>query len=176
MIMATSAYLKLVDYNNVQLTGPSQIEGHANEIELIHWGWGAEQVLNIGSQSSGSGAGKVKFRSLSITKYIDKTTPVLFQCCCSGKPFKDALLTLTQPLGKDSATTTVFTVDMKLVAVKSVTYGDAADPTETIEFEFGGAIVTFVPHGADGRVGAAVVNGWNRVQNIAMSDPKAAIT
>jgi type VI secretion system secreted protein Hcp len=174
--MATSAYLKLVDYNNVQLLGPSQVEGHVNEIELIHWGWGADQVLNIGSQTSGAGAGKIAFRSLSITKYIDKTTPVLFQFCCSGKPFKDATLTLTQPLGKDSQTTTVFTVDMKLVAVKSVTYGDAADPTETVEFEFGGAILTFVPHGADGRVGAAVVNGWNRVQNIVMSDPKAAIT
>jgi type VI secretion system secreted protein Hcp len=174
--MATSAYLKLVDYNNAQLLGPSQVEGHVNEIELIHWSRGADQVLNIGSQTSGSGAGKVAFRSLSITKYIDKTTPVLFQCCCSGKPFKTATLTLAQPLGKDSQTTTVFTVDMKLVAVKSVTYGDAADPSETIEFEFGGAVLTFVPHGADGRVLAAVVNGWNRVQNIVMSDPKASIT
>ena len=47
--MASSAYLKLVDFNNVQLIGPSQVEGHVNEIELIHWGWGADQVLNIGS-------------------------------------------------------------------------------------------------------------------------------
>jgi type VI secretion system secreted protein Hcp len=173
--MATSAYLKLVDYNNVQLMGPSQVEGHANEIELIHWGWGADQVLNIGSQTSGVGAGRITFRSLSITKYLDKTTPVLFQFCCSGKPFKDAVLTLTQPLGTDSATTTFFKVDMKLVAVKSVTYGDAASPTETIEFEFGGAVLTFVPHGADGRVQASVVNGWNRIKNIAMSDPNASI-
>ena len=43
--MASSAYLKLVDFNNVQLIGPSQVEGHVNEIELIHWGWGADQVL-----------------------------------------------------------------------------------------------------------------------------------
>jgi type VI protein secretion system component Hcp len=78
--MASSAYLKLVDYNNVQLIGPSQVEGHVNEIELIHWGWGADQLLNIGSQSSGAGAGKVTFRPLSIVKYIDKTTP----CCFSA--------------------------------------------------------------------------------------------
>jgi len=173
--MASSAYLKLVDYNNVQLIGPSQVEGHVNEIELIHWGWGADQLLNIGSQSSGAGAGKVTFRPLSIVKYIDKTTPVLFQCCCSGKPFKDVILTLTEPLGKDAQTTTSFTLNMKLVAVKSITYGDAVNPTETIEFELGGAIVTVVPHGPDGRVMPAVVNGWNRVKNIMMSDPKASI-
>jgi type VI secretion system secreted protein Hcp len=173
--MATSAYLKLTDYSNVQLMGPSQVQGHLNEIELIHWSWGTDQVLNIGSQSSGAGAGKVSFQSFSIVKRIDKTTPVLFQCCCSGKPFKDALLTLTQPLGKDAETTNFFTVDLKLVAVKSITYGDAADPTETIEFEAGGAIITFVPHGLDGSLKASVINGWNRVKNIAMSDPSSSI-
>jgi type VI secretion system secreted protein Hcp len=157
------------------LPGPSQVQGHLNEIELVHWGWGTDQALNIGSQTSGSGAGKVQFRPLSIVKYIDKTTPVLFQCCCGGKPFKDVILTLTQPLGKDSQTTPFFTVTMKLVAVKSITNGDALNSTETSEFEFGGAILTFVPHGADDRVRASVVNGWNRVKNNVLSDPAMTI-
>ena len=37
-----------------------------------------EQVLNIGSQSSGAGAGKVTFNPFSITRHVDKASPVLF--------------------------------------------------------------------------------------------------
>jgi tripartite-type tricarboxylate transporter receptor subunit TctC len=117
-------------------------------------------------------ARKVTFRPLSIVKYIDKTTPVLFQCCCSGKPFKDVILTLTEPLGKDAQTTTSFTLNMKLVAVKSITYGDAVNPTETIEFELGGAIVTVVPHWSDGRVMPPLSMGGTVVKNIMDERPE----
>lgn len=37
-----------------------------------------ETTLSIGSQSSGAGAGKVKFNSLSITRHVDKASPVFF--------------------------------------------------------------------------------------------------
>jgi hypothetical protein len=38
----------------------------------------AETTLNIGSQSSGAGAGKVTFNPFSITRHVDKASPVLF--------------------------------------------------------------------------------------------------
>ena len=165
--MATSAYLKLTDYQDKQLMGTSQVKGHENEIELLHWGWGADQALNIGSQSTGAGAGKVTFRPLQITKTIDRATPLLFACCCSGTPFKDAVLTLARPAGRDAQTTAFFTIDMKLAAIKTLTYNEGDDPTETIEFEFGGVVLNFIPYSGEGKIGTAVVNGWNRVKNIA---------
>ena len=167
--MATSAYLKLVDYSNTQMMGTSQVAGHEHEIDVIHWSWGADQSLNIASQSVGASVGKVTFRTLHIQKLIDTTTPPLFGCLCSGSPFKDAIFTLSRPLGGEGATATFFTVDMKLAAIKSITYSEADDPTETIEFECGGAVLTFVPFTGDGNVGEAVVNGWNRVKNISFT-------
>jgi len=165
--MATIAYLKLIDYQDKLLMGTSQVKGHENEIELIHWGWGAEQTLNIGSQSTGAGAGKVTFRPLRIQKTIDKATPLLFACCCSGPPFKEAVLMLARPIAKDAQTTAFLTFDMKLAAIKTVSYDEGDDPTETIEFEFGGVVLTFVPYSGEGKAGSAIVNGWNRVKNIA---------
>ena len=37
-----------------------------------------ETTLNVGSQSTGAGAGKVTFNPFSITRKIDKSSPVLF--------------------------------------------------------------------------------------------------
>ena len=64
---------------------------------------------------------------------------------------------------------------MKLAAIKSITYNDAATPTETIEFESAAPSSRSFRTPADGKVQAAVVNGWNRVRNINMGDPAAVI-
>jgi hypothetical protein len=38
-----------------------------------------EQTLNIGSQSTGAGAGKVTFNPFSITRKVDRASPVFLQ-------------------------------------------------------------------------------------------------
>ena len=167
--MITSAYIKLTDYSGKQIMGDSEVKGHEHEIVLLHWGFSAVQAINIGSQASGAGAGKVTFNPLRITKLIDKASPTLFTACCTGRPFKDAVLSLTRSVGEDSATTTFFTIDAKLAAIKSITYGEGDDPTEIIEFECGGIVLTYTPLSRDGKTGAAVTGGWNRVRNVQMS-------
>ncbi len=51
---------------------------YKDEIDvLVAWSWGAAQsgTTHVGS---GGGAGKVSVQDLSITKYIDKSSPTLF--------------------------------------------------------------------------------------------------
>jgi hypothetical protein len=49
------------------------------DLDQVTGGGGTEQSLNIGSQSSGAGAGKVTFNPFSITRKIDKASPIFFQ-------------------------------------------------------------------------------------------------
>jgi type VI protein secretion system component Hcp len=46
--------------------------------EIQDFSFDIEQTLSIGSQTSGAGAGKVKFNQFSITRRIDKSSPIFF--------------------------------------------------------------------------------------------------
>lgn len=62
--------------------------GDANKFEIDDFSFDIEQTLNIGSQSSGSGAGKVTFNPFQITKKIDSASPELFQMAVNGEAIK----------------------------------------------------------------------------------------
>jgi hypothetical protein len=114
------------------------------------------QVLNIGAQATGAGAGKATFNPLTVKRDYDPASPYLFQAMCQGTPFK----TLTLKVG-------AMTMTLGLVAVKSVTF--SADLSgriiETDQFVFGGVNI------AD----AMSTRGWNIVKNLPWNDPGAAI-
>ena len=79
-LMATSILLKFTNYSNSQSI--------KNAVQATTLTWSIEQTLNIGSQSSGAGAGKVAFNDLHFTKNVDSTSPIFFQALCAGTPFQ----------------------------------------------------------------------------------------
>jgi type VI protein secretion system component Hcp len=130
-----------------------------------------EQTLNIGSQSSGAGAGKITFNPFSITRFPDNLSPALFVDCASGTAFKTATLTVTP----DGAGVPFITYLMKLVAVKTISVGGNQHggplPIETVTFEYGGLLVI----SGDPSMNNVTIGGWNRVKNVADSNPNSVI-
>jgi type VI secretion system secreted protein Hcp len=61
----------------------------AGKFEIDDFSFDIEQTLNIGSQSSGSGAGKVTFNPFTITKKIDSSTPALIRSALAGTAFRE---------------------------------------------------------------------------------------
>ena len=59
--------------------------------EIEDYSFDIEQTLNIGSQSSGAGAGKVTFNPFSITRKVDISSPSFFQMACAGTSFQDGV-------------------------------------------------------------------------------------
>ncbi len=158
--MATNINLKFTNYGS---SAPA-IKGTVQASSLT---WSAEQTLNIGSQTTGAGAGKVTFNDLTFTKAVDATSPAFFQALCAGVPFEFVDISFVTSAG------TTASCRLKLAAVKSIdgtvgmvagTTGTGA-PSEAITLEYGGAIWT---------VGAATA-GWNRVQNASDTNPAAVI-
>jgi type VI secretion system secreted protein Hcp len=151
--------------------------GNCGLFEIEDYSFDIEQILNIGSQSSGSGAGKVTFNPFSITRKIDCASTQFFQMACSGTPFKFVGLGLRKSTGGSIATGgsgssgamfLVFT--FKLVAVKTVSWAhDDESPKETVTFEYGGLNIQYSQQKPDGSLSPAIAGGWNRVKNV--SDP-----
>jgi type VI protein secretion system component Hcp len=182
--MAIDSYMYFQNYDNSYLQSETQIahlaskEGRdlafaaANEahglFELEDYSFDIEQALNIGSQSTGAGAGKITFNPFSITRKSDIASPILFQNSCTGTPFKNVGLGLRKSSGGNSAGVFFLVFTFKLVAVKTISWAhDDESPKETVTFEYGGLVIQYAQQKADGTLLPPVMCGWNRVRNIA---------
>lgn len=187
--MATDAYMIFKDYAGAFLASESQVDlgkadeelasvfksaGAGNIFEVEDYSFDIEQTLNIGSQSSGAGAGKVTFNPFSITRKIDKSSPVLFKNACSGTAFQAVSLGLRKSIGADNSGGFFLRFDFKLVAVKTISWAhDEESPKETVTFEYGGLQVRYAVQNSGGTLSTVVPGGWNRVTNTAdLSDTK----
>lgn len=181
--MAVDAFMTFKPYGKPEMSAESQVDfgknssdeigkpivSHAGKVfEIDTYSFDIEQVLNIGSQSTGSGAGKVVFNPFSITRKSDLASPMLFQMACSGTPFEKVRLGLRKASGGETSGVFFLRFDFKLVAIKSIkwNHGDEA-PTEDVEFEYGGLQVHYAQQNADGSMKVITPGGWNKVKNIA---------
>ena len=96
--MAVDMFLKLDG-----IKGESVDSKHKDEIAVLAWSWG---MSNSGSAhlGSGGGSGKVNVQDLSLTKYIDVSTPDLMLSSCNGKHIAKAQLTVRRPVRTRSST------------------------------------------------------------------------
>lgn len=114
-----------------------------------------QQTLNIGSQSTGAGAGKVTFEPFSMTKLPDASSPQLFDWLAAGNTLKSGQIDLYGANSNDVAET----YKLNLVALASLTTSNDGSATdrlhEDLTLEVGGITV---------EVGDSS-GGWNRVTN-----------
>jgi type VI secretion system secreted protein Hcp len=152
------------------MTTPTTIAS-PNIFEIEDYSFDIEQTLNIGSQSSGSGAGKITFNPFSITRKIDKCSPTFFEMACSGTAFRVVTLALRKSVGAgggggDVSGHIFLRFDFKLVAVKTISWShDDESPKETVTFEYGGLQIRYAQQNPSGDLQAPIAGGWNRVKN-----------
>jgi type VI protein secretion system component Hcp len=194
--MAIDAYMCFQLYDNKYLPSESQVDlrpsnlgdekiadpfmkaaGDKALFEIEDYSFDIEQVLNIGSPSTGAGAGKVIFNAFSITRKIDKSSTRFFEMACSGTPFKSVFLGMRKSAGGEASGVFFLRFQFKLVAVKTVSWAhDDESPKETVTFEYGGLILNYGQQEPSGKIMPAVAGGWNRVKNVADVDPDKLIT
>ena len=157
--MAIDMFLKL---DNVK--GESVDSKHAGEIDLNFFEWGASQSGTM-HKCSGGGAGKVSVKDLSIIKYVDRATPILILACCSGKHFREAVLTVRKAGDKPLEYLKITMKDV-LVSLHATGGNDGSDrQTENVSFNFAEFKIEYTPQKADGSGDAEVETSFNIAQN-----------
>ncbi len=127
--MAVDMFLKIGD-----IEGESHDKVHKGEIDVLAWSWGMSQT---GTMHMGGGGGKVSVQDLSFTKYVDKSTPLLYKYCAFGEQVDEAKLTVRKAGGKNPLEYVVFS--MKDVIVTSVSAGGSGGEdrlTENVTLNF----------------------------------------
>jgi type VI secretion system secreted protein Hcp len=146
--------------------GESEIEGKAGWIDIFSYSLGASNPSSV-SSGQGSGASKVDISSISLQKVIDKTTPILFLKCCSGKHFAKAQLVVREAGDKPIE---YLIMKFEQVFVDSVSWGGAnggGKPTESLTLSFAKVEIEYYPQKEDGSRGNKVPAGWDVKKNVA---------
>ena len=96
----------------------------------------------------------MNIQSFSITKTLDKSSPLLFQAAATGEHFKEAVLSFAHKLsGKEQ---TYLKFDFQNVLISSVQDGSSGGgtPTEQVTFAFQKVDESFIE--PNGKTGATV--------------------
>lgn len=157
--MSVDMFLKLDG-----IDGESVDHKHAKEIDIEAWTWGLSQsgTTHI---SKGGGAGKVSVQDITVTKYVDKSTPNLITACCIGKHIKDATLTVRKAGEKPIE---YVVIKLKDVLISNISTGGSGGDdrlTESITLNFAEFDYTYLPQKADGSAEGPVTSKFSIAQN-----------
>lgn len=130
--MDVDAFISLGD----NIEGESIQKGYEGQLDVLSWSWGMSQsgTTHIGK---GSGGGKVSVQDLSITHYVDKSSPKIIGACCSGEPIGEAILTLRKAGGKEQLPYLIITLNQAIItSVQTGGGGDGVRITENFTLNF----------------------------------------
>ena len=89
------------------------------------------------SKSSGGGAGKVTVHDISITKKVDKSSPVFFKNCVSGTHYKKVTLAMRKAGGDPNVVIKYTLTNVIISSYQEVSSGGGkSKPEESITFNF----------------------------------------
>ena len=135
--------------------------------EIYSFSWGASNPVQIGSSTSGAGAGKVSISSFNVMKKTDKASPVLFLACCKGGHYPTAEVVLRKS-GGDAIE--YLTYSFEQVFVESIQWSGSAGgddvPTESVSFAFAKVDIKYYPQDEKGGKGTAVPASWDLRLNV----------
>ena len=110
-----------------------KVQGPKGDVEIHSWSFGMNQT-GSSHLGGGSGAGKVSVSSLSIQKYVDKSSHALIQNCCTGTHI-DKMVLLCRKAGEKQENYIIITLYQCLIT--SVGLGCAGDlASESVSIDF----------------------------------------
>ena len=158
--MAVDMFLKLDG-----IKGETSDKSHKDEIQVLAWSWG---ISNSGTahQGGGAGSGKVNVQDLSLTKYIDKSSPDLMLSCCNGKHIPKVQLTVRKAGENPLEYLIIKLEDVLIASVSTGGSGGEDQLTENVTLNFAKVDVEYTAQDAKGGAGDKPKMGWDIPANV----------
>ena len=151
-----SIYLKIPE-----VPGDTIVEGHEEEMQLISFYNGVAHSANP-AEASSQVTGLVTAAPITVTKYVDKSTPLVIQACCDGKVFDDDIVvTHTKKVAEQTVDYLTITLKEAQIINDSITSGGDEAPLETISIAYGEINWEYIPFKKGGEQEGAVEATYN---------------
>jgi len=142
------------------IPGESTDKDHKDQVDVLAWSWG---MSNSGTthDGGGGGAGKVNIQDLSLTKYVDKSSPLLMLRCANGQHIAKATLFVRKAGVKPIEYIKIELTDVLVSSVSTGGSGGEDRLTENVTLNFAKIKYDYVPIKADGSPDTAITFSWN---------------
>jgi type VI secretion system secreted protein Hcp len=116
--------------------GEALDDKHKNWIELLSFSHGMTQpVSSTRSSAGGAATGRVDHGDFTITKYVDKASPKLYDAISTGKPFKKVKIECCRAGGSQVKYFEI-TLEEVLISSISMSSGGGDVPTESVSLNY----------------------------------------
>ena len=129
--------------------GESQDEARKDQIDILAWSWGASNTLQGKN-------GSCKIQDISITKWVDRSSPDLLMANLTGIVFDSATLVVRKAGNIPLEYITVELTDVRVTSVSTGGSGGEDRLTENISLNFSSGKFIYIQQGQDGRALAPV--------------------
>ena len=149
--MSTNMFLLFEDakMDAAMLKGEADDENHAGWIEIVSWNHSFEQPATGFRTSTGSTVEKCKHENMSVTKYIDATSPGLLKCVWGGKQLDKATIRCYRSSAPDGLSAPIQYLEVLMEEVVVSTYGISGGegdmPQEELGLSYGTVKYTYKP-------------------------------
>ena len=157
--MATDMFLQITN-----VKGESTDHKYKGEIDVLAWSWGLSQSGSF-HHGSGGGSGKANFQDISVTKYVDASSPNLMLFCSNGKHYDTATL-ICRKAGEKALE--YLKIKMEQVMVTSLGTGGSGGEdrlTENVTLNFAKVFLDYSKQKKDGSGDAAISFNWDIAAN-----------
>ena len=144
--------------------GESTDDKHKGEIDVESWSWGETNSGSSG-HGGGGGAGKVTPQDLTVTKRVDKSSPVLFIACATGQHFKDALITARKAGGQQQEYLKIKIEDVLVSSYQTSASTGGGLVYETVSFNFAKLEIAYKEQKPDGTLGGEAKQKYDFAAN-----------
>ena len=147
------------------IRGESLDPVHKEQIEVLAWSWGAS---NSGTTHMGStgGTGKANFQDISLTKWIDKSTPLLMQNLANSKHITTGKLYVNSGTDKGTDFLIIEMTDILVTSQSMGGSGGEARLTENITLNFAAFKLTYQQLDSAGSpIGSPIITSWDIAAN-----------
>lgn len=154
--MALDMFLELEG----KIGGESKDKTHKGKMDILAWSWGTS---NAGSfhVGGGGGSGKANFQDLSVTKWLDKASPILQLYCANGDHFPSGKLTVRKAGAKPLE---YLIITMENILITSVSTGGSGGEdrlTENVSLNFEKVELLYTEQKEDGGAGEKKEFKWD---------------
>lgn len=157
--MAMDMFVKIGD-----IKGESKDATHKEECDVLAWSWGMSQSGSAHS-GGGQGAGKANVQDLSLTKYIDKSSPDVMLACLKGTHISEIKLTVRKAGDKPLEYVIITMTDCMVTSVSTGGSGGEDRLTENLSLNFAKVKVFYEEQTKSGSGGAKPEFTWSIEEN-----------
>ena len=160
--MASQSYLQIDG-----IKGESTDSAHKDWIEILSYSQGIGQSASATPSPAGGGTAATRHEPFVITKYVDLSSPKLYEMCSSGKHIKKVTVELMRASG--SPPVKYMAIEMEEVVISAVSASAtevSGPPTDKVSFDYGSIKWTYTQQKVSGSgEDVNVTGGWNLTQN-----------